>query len=126
MMHQSYRIATSLAESGAKIQSDLNAFETIAEQSLINGTDGIILSTSKAPEFSVYVANASKYKINQDTELPVQILNGSKHVADGTIANVNGDYIVKQILPQTKEGSPAPQYYHPVPGDRIRIVLQTK
>ena len=122
MMHQSYQIASALAESGSKMQDDLSAFGAIAEQSLLNGTDGIILSTNKAPDFSVYVANASRFKVTAENSVNVQILNGSKHVADGILSIVNGEYIVKQAVPQIQENAPVPQYYHPVSGDRIRIV----
>ena len=124
MMHQSYQIASALAESGSKMQDDLNAFGVIAEQSLLNGTgtDGIILTTNNAPNFTVYVAKVSRFKITADAPVPVQILNGSRAVAEGTLSLTNGEYIVTQSIPNVPEGQPAQPYYHPVSGDRIRIV----
>ena len=119
IMHQSYRIANSLAENAAKMQNDLAAFHTIAERSLLNNADGIILSTENAPVFSVYIANMSRARIEGKESVPAQILNGNRQAATGILSIQDGYFIVTQEI---DENTPPAKIYNPNPGDRIRII----
>ena len=119
MLHQSYQIAGLLAANGAKVQSLLNDFESYAETILADRTaDGIILNTSGSPDFIVYVAVPSRFKVN-DEPVPAQILSNGRHVADGTIVKNGGDFILTQTADDTKK-----QPYIPVVGDKIKILVQ--
>lgn len=121
MIHQSFQIADSLAKTSTKMQADLNAFESLIEKEISESADGIILSTDSSPVFSVYIKKASHLKISSETENQVQILNGSKHLADGILSKSDGNYIVTQILPEEKNMA---KIYQPVTGDRIKIIPQ--
>ncbi|WP_407426947.1 hypothetical protein [Treponema sp.] len=118
MIHQSYQVADELAETAAKLQGDLTAFEFLAEQSLLGGNDGLILNTASAPEYSVYIAEISRAKLTENTF--VQIISNGRQAAEGVLTKKGGSYILTVI---TNEQSAV---YQPVTGDKIRIVTKTE
>ena len=130
MMHQSYQIADYLAETGSKMQAELDGFYEITEQNLQgSGSDGVILGKNGEKKFVAYVLNASRFKVPEEEgegeeSVPVQILSNGRLAAEGTISKQGGEFIVTQKLPDAQEGSPASITYAPVAGDRIRIVQQ--
>ena len=125
MIHQSYQIANDLAKSGSKMKDDLDAFALIIEENIDDKADGVILSTKNAPEFSVYVKKASLAKVQGEKSVQVEILNGSKAMAEGTLSKKNEEFTITQRIPQTEEEVKTPPYT-PATGDRIRIVIEAK
>lgn len=121
MMHQSYQIASNLAESGAMMQNDLEAYEVLAEQSLLSGADGIILSTKKAPDYTVYVSNLSRHKISE-TPTPVEILSNGRAAATGTIVKKDGAFILTESQSEANEVEGSATAYNPKTGDKFRFL----
>ena len=119
MMHQSYQIADALAKSGSKMQDELAVFESFAEKELQGNADGIIFSTATAPDYSVYVVQASRFRVSEEA-IPVQLISNGRVAAEGTIAKKGAEFIVTYTPPEAQEGAPLP--YKPTAGDRVRII----
>lgn len=123
IMHQSYQVANSLAQSGFKMQTELKNLQDFAESTLASSTaDGIVFKNTNPATTQAYIKKSSRGKIPEGTGVAAQIAHNGRQI-DATIQNKDGTYIVTFIYPEDDSSNPQATYSVNT-GDTIRITSQ--